>query len=745
MKKRLSVVSKTAAAVSALGIGLLLLISCSNIFAPPQEGNAGGNGETGAALVSFGNGVDGARTLLPSGVTFARYDLAIEAVAPNTATTVTQTISSGSSVTVALTPGNWKIHVDAYTDAGGTKKAAQGDSETFEVKSNTTTPVSVALAAVSDTGTGTLSVDITGEDGSVINDGQFRIYNGPDFNNEVTFNTGWYYNTSVSFWSTGLTLDISLPAGQYRVFAYIANNEGQGALINEVAYIYSNLTTDLDRVIGAADFITMTTISGTVQYKENGVDQNDYGLSVYTNPEGSGYELGSAWIYSPGAQSYTLRIPRQDENVTLYIFIRGNGAGFLADSISITAGQAAAAKNISATHSSLTLSGTVTITGVDGTLIYGSVSASPEEGGSSFSGSVSGGAWTISGIPADFSGTLNFDIQAGDGMGQWYSAENIGSWTSGSPTSGIPLNVSFITVTGSFTVTIDSAPIGGKYVNISAYRESVPGSSFYVYLAGSYDYTWTGNTCKWTFSTAALAPSAQVELNFYMESGPQISEIITLGSSNVPVPLKTYNYRTLRGTLGTVTVNGISSSEVDIYAKTTSDYNYYFDDGYYRDSENSGKWQIYIPSDFAGTLTIGVEPWYEGGRYQKDVTTRTISGSSLAGIALGDTAITLNPVGGTVTTNGTSPLNFGMVVVLSPPEGGVSDLYDLYGSTALGTLEITNGAFSGYYVDSGFTTGYVVIAVEDENYYYVTPSPVTLGSSMSFNLSAMTKAAIPDH
>jgi hypothetical protein len=279
MKKRLSVISKTAAAVPVWGIGLLLLllllISCKNILAPLPEWNAGGDGETGRALISFGNGVDGARTLLPSEVSFELYKLTIEPVAPNVAGQVTDSILSGSSADVALTPGAWKIHVDAFTDTGGTKKAAEGDSATFTIETNLTTPVSVALKAVSGPGEGTLAVDITGEDNGLISYGTFRIFDGTEFTDPVSFYDGGSYTTSKGLGSSGLDLDISLPPGQYRVYAEIYNTENQAAYINEVAYIYSNLTTPLERVIEADDFTDMTTISGTVWYAENDVGMGD--------------------------------------------------------------------------------------------------------------------------------------------------------------------------------------------------------------------------------------------------------------------------------------------------------------------------------------------------------------------------------------------------------------------------------------------------------------------------------------
>jgi hypothetical protein len=90
--------------------------------------------------------------------------------------------------------------------------------------------------------------------------------------------------------------------------------------------------------------------------------------------------------------------------------------------------------------------------------------------------------------------------------------------------------------------------------------------------------------------------------------------------------------------------------------------------------------------------------------------------------------ITLRPIGGAVTG-----VSNGWLVVVSQP---VTALSDLYQQAILGTVEITGGSFSGY-VTSGVTKGYVVIVGGSD--VRITPSPVTLGTSMSLNLSAMTQ------
>jgi hypothetical protein len=822
MKKRLSVVSKAAAAAQVLGISLLLMISCTNILAPPRE--ATGNGETGTALISFGNGIEGARTLLPAEVTFERYDLTIKAVGHD-AETVTDTVSAGSSAVVELTAGVWKIHVDAYTDTG---IAAKGDHE-FTVKSNETASVSVTLKAVSDTGEGTLSVDLTGEDSSVISYGWFYIYGGPDFNYQISFNNGENDVSEQLFWSSGLTLDILLSPGQYRIYAEIHNNEGQRAYINEVAWIYSNLTTPLDRVMEAGDFTEITVISGTVQYTENGVDQDNYGLYVFTNPEGNGYSLDNIWISSPGAEPYTLRIPRPDKDVTLY-FLVGDGNRLLADSISLVAEQSTATKDISLNHSSITLSGSLAVTVDDKTPIYVNVYAYPSGGGSSFWAAInSDGTWTMSGIPNDFSGTLNFNINA-EYNGHSYYASNVASWNSDDPTTtDILLTVSFVIISGSFTATENGNPISGPYVYVNAYRESSPGSdNFSEYLEGSPNSYWSENTCYWTFGTVSLSPAAQVQFRISISgSNNSATETVTVGTSNVTVPLKTYTFSSLilSGTIGTVRVNGQTPSQIDIYADTHDGHRYWASgitdsweihlpgdvsgavtigvdasyDGwhqkdiksltvsgssvsdinlgdvditfitlsgaigtvrvngqiassvsiYVKTSDNNwygtgvwgNNWQISLPGDVSGTVTIRVEVEYNGDEYSKVGATRMVSGSSVENIDLGNVTFTLSPMGGIVTTDGTTPLEYAYLGILNQPISGPEEATS---EVMLGSANITGGAFSGYFVnDNNLTSGWVVVYDPQTENYWITSSSVPLGSSMNINLSTMATGMMP--
>jgi hypothetical protein len=634
MKKQLFGLTKTAAAL--LGAGLLFLGSCTNIIGPPREGEYTGN--TGTVLVSFGNGIPGARTLLPASVSFELFKLTITPVAPTTGSTVPQDISSGSSASIALDPGTWNIHVDAYTDGSGANKAAEGDSGTFTVSANTTTPVNITLKAVTSAGTGTLSVDISAEADSIIYGGWLEIYNGQDFNSPVTFYDGSNNTTSASISSAGPGLDISLPAGQYRVAARISNGNNQWVYINEIAYIYNNLTTELVKVVGSADFIDITTISGTVSYKENNIDKSGYSLSVSTNQAGTGMSLGNTYISNSGAQPYSFQIPRPDKTVTLYFFI---GQFYTGESITLSAGEISAAKNIAVDRSTITLSGTigpVTVNGAPLDSIY--ITAHTSDYSTNIQGSISDNAWEIGGIPTGFTGTLTIEVRVSHN-GSGYSKDVI-TWTSDSPTSGISLgDVAFITLSGTIgTVTVNgqlSVPnrVSAHTSDYSTFRDgSISGGAWEIIIPADFS------------GTLIIRVEESYINNRYSKDDVATW---TSGSPTSGINLGDIAFITLSGTIGTVTINGNTPDNVSVYAHPSSD------GPGFSGSINGSVWELIISADLSGTLTIGVSVSYNGSGGQKDITTWT-SGEPTTGINLGNVVLkTLSGTIGTVMVNGAPP------------------------------------------------------------------------------------------
>ncbi|MDR0597986.1 MAG: hypothetical protein LBG14_05705 [Treponema sp.] len=542
MKKRLSGLSKTAAAVQVLGLGLLLLISCNNILVSPREGEAVGDGQTGSVALSFGNGVEGARTLLPSGVSFQLYKLAIT---PESGQTEYVDVDSASPPPIELAAGAWSIHVDAYTDSLGNNKAAAGDSKPFVISANQITQVSITLNAVTGAGNGTLSVDISGASG-VINNGGLYIYKGTNFNDPVEFSDGVSNVTAVPFSSGGLDMDISLPAGQYRVAAHIYNNEGQGMYINEVAYIYSNLTTGLDRVISADDFIDVTTISGTVQYQENGVDQSGYSLNIFTNSQGTGMPLGGMHISDAGVQPYTIRIPRPDKDVPLYFYI-SKGLLVYADSLDLAGGQQTAEKNIFVNRSVITLSGSIGTVTVNGQppedfWVYARTSD-----GYTYLTSMSAGTWQIN-IPGDVTGTFAIGVSVQYAGG--FHEKDIAAWTSGSPTAGIPLGdvaFGFITLNGTIgMVTVNGQPPEDFWV----YARTLDGSGYQGSMSAG---TWQVNIPGDVAGTLIIGVDARY-------AGEQcIKDLAVWNSGSATTGFNLGNVSiTISSISGTVTTNGTS-------------------------------------------------------------------------------------------------------------------------------------------------------------------------------------------
>jgi hypothetical protein len=533
MKTQLFGLSKAAAAVQILGVGLLLLISCNNFLTPPQEGGLEGNGETGTVLLSFGNGIEGARTLLPGGVSFPLYRLTITPVAPTTGSTVQH--DSLPSGTITLPAGTWNIHVDAYTDAGGTNKAAEGDSGTITVNAYAVTQVNITLRSIISGGTGTLSVNIS-DGGGGIQDGDLYIFTGTNFDIPVNFNGG---SDVENFGSGGLITNITLAAGQYRVAVYISNTKGQFYMINEVAYICRGLTTGLTRSITSGDFsggAGTTEISGTVQYSDNSTPQSGYTVKVFGGHEGIMWSLDEVSIDSTGSQPYTLSIPRPDKEVTLSFEVEKDGYSIHAGDLVLSSGQTAATKDISLNV--ITLSGTVGVT------IGGSppdsvgVYAHTEGGGFPYFAVVNSGNWTMK-VPSDAT-YLFFSAEVRYGE-QWASLTDISwEWTSGSSTNDINLTGAFVRVSGSFSATENEIPISNENVQIFIFGPVSYWSSW---------YEWAGTTCNWIVNAKAPSPQTVVNFNITIGSGiiaggNTVTEPVTLGTSNITIPHRTYTFNT---------------------------------------------------------------------------------------------------------------------------------------------------------------------------------------------------------
>jgi hypothetical protein len=128
-------------------------------------------------------------------------------------------------------------------------------------------------------------------------------------------------------------------------------------------------------------------------------------------------------------------------------------------------------------------------------------------------------------------------------------------WTSGSPTTNIPLTGSFVLVKGSFTATVNGNPLSNVPVLGSAFKESSLNSGeFNAGLLGSWYYEWAGTTCTWTFNMEALASPAQVRFSAEIGGYP-VTETVTLGASNITIPFRGYTF-TASPIAGMVTIGG---------------------------------------------------------------------------------------------------------------------------------------------------------------------------------------------
>jgi hypothetical protein len=336
-----------------------------------------------------------------------------------------------------------------------------------------------------------------------------------------------------------------------------------------------------------------------------------------------------------------------------------------------------------------------------------------------------GNDWEIH-LPGNVSVPLDIGVEVFY-AGSYYS-QNVTTWTSGNSYTGIdlgPVDISMVTLSG----TIDPVTVNGNPAEyVSIYAEPSDYSNIFPGSVDTDSGIWQIGLPSGYSGELTIRIGAYYELTQCQQDA---ATLMVYGSSVSNINLGNKSFVTLSGTFGTVTVNGSPPSEGSVYAKTS--------DGqrYWSYGANGSAWRIGIPGNVLGTLTIGGYVKYGEVWYEKDITTRTFSGSPITGINLGDIAITLKPISGTVTTNGSILLSGGQLYVFDP--SGIPD----FNSQPLGEAEISGGAFSGL-VSSDVTTGYVVIFdASNPSVVYITQPPVSINSSMSLNLLTMASMSIP--
>jgi hypothetical protein len=235
----------------------------------PETGEPGEN--RGVVQIQVGSP---ARTLQPDLAGFSRYEL--DFAGPEGASHGKETINSGTSATVELSPGTWTITAAAYTGTGdGAVKAATGSAE-VTVSEGKTTPAAITLVPYTEGAGGTLAYTLeypTGlksanliiakADGTALSDGTIDLLGDAK--------------------KTGTR---ALAAGAYRIQVRLV----QGDLIagkTESLHIYPTLTTALNYTFTAEDFVAFAevkdvTVNGTAQLDNGGVAVNaEVGITLY--------------------------------------------------------------------------------------------------------------------------------------------------------------------------------------------------------------------------------------------------------------------------------------------------------------------------------------------------------------------------------------------------------------------------------------------------------------------------------
>jgi hypothetical protein len=360
-------IAYTRAALGRLAPLALVLgfLSCGNIFNTPELPAPAPAAEGSTVRVWLGDGEAGQRTLMPQEITLASFTKYRLFVSSGASYDLEPADFSGG-YTLASHPGAgaW-IVVDGYLsaeDRAAYKPAAQGSAElTSGDSANLNIILRPVMNASAGWGNGTFFYQIN-DPGSLVSYGSIYLYR---YQGSGSYDyTSVLSSSSVFTFNTGLTEPV--PPGQYLMQLYLSPSPGNSlwGSVNkmEIVHIYSNLETRAVYDISADDFGAATTISGSIDYSENGVPQSGYALYVYPG-DGDPASTNSLDVTTVYDSSYSLSIPRPDEDITVRFYVYSNGVYRLVDSLAVPAGSAARTQNLSRDLSTVTLSGTVATTG----------------------------------------------------------------------------------------------------------------------------------------------------------------------------------------------------------------------------------------------------------------------------------------------------------------------------------------------------------------------------------------------
>jgi hypothetical protein len=480
--------NKTMVVSLLLGYAFVL----AGCFNPLTSSDGQGDTAKGQLTVTVkGDGVGGARTLLPASMS---YTLSFTGPAGEPHSPVMLSNGETSTVITDLAPGYWTINAIGYDGMGFA--AANGSAGVTVTEEPTT--VSIPLRALLGGGNGSFSYSVNFPSDRGISEASLGI--SPLNGNEESYK---YVNLLEPNKKAG---SFSLPPGYYLMTIQL-RNAYQTAGRTEIVHIYSNMETRTPHYEFTADDFTDTiTLGGTINATING--SKPQGVYIYAWETTTGNQVGYTYLYSgdfSAAGRATWSIPilpfAQATNVTFSVEVYDGNNWFYKDNIENTTVGNMDILTILLTVpiSTITLAGTINVT-VNSRVpqevyIYARETTTGNQVGYTYLDSEDFSAagqatWSIPIEPFAQATNVTFDVVGYDDGYQLFYRENVISESVFNQSKdNILLDIGNIISTGNVTV-----EIGNETITLNGVREEISKSSYEqleIWVSGDYEsYHW---------------------------------------------------------------------------------------------------------------------------------------------------------------------------------------------------------------------------------------------------------------
>ena len=479
----------------------MLIAACTNPLA--TDSAAGGDSSPGGLLsVSINGGGASARTLLPTAPVFTKYALEFTGLDGQDPKANEEDITNAFLDGIALEAGDWTIKAIGYAKFKGADIAVAEGSATVTVVDGVPAKVDIAISSITSGSNGDFTYSIvvpqglkasscaislkpytvdTGDAGTAIVDAALG-----DFTVDAS-SADWTYSGTVSC------------APGYYLLTVALTGDCTAAMRTELVRIYPNMETTGTFSFSDSDFVPVITLSGTVDFKINGVAQTGVSVGAFTDPEHP-YETAIGTASTGTGVTWTMDIQALKAPTTVYFsLVKLDGSSYVfrycAQTITVS-DQDISGIALAEDASRVTLSGTFALSkdGIAQAPETMTIFVSTGSENSSTSGSFvsdSSGAWTLNLDAVDQDTPVYFRVNSPNHGSQVYLTSSV--TYKDVDVANIALELKLRTLSGSVSMMVNSVTKSNVGWNISLQSTAVYGQNTknYGHDTSAADGTWS--------------------------------------------------------------------------------------------------------------------------------------------------------------------------------------------------------------------------------------------------------------